>query len=111
MRGNEVLGWCKARTSSPSVNHGLEEAIKGALRMAQASSKVYLAAHARAVFHDHSSVALVLGAADVLQEQHGIDVRDVGVCMLGTTQFVNALVQRKGLARQAHSHGALGLTD
>lgn len=108
MRGNEVLGWCKARTSSPSVNHGLEEAIKGALRMAQASSKVYLAAHARAVsHHDHSSVALVLGAADVLQEQHGIDVRDVGVCMLGTTQFVNALVQRKGLARQAHSPGLL----
>lgn len=40
----------------------------------------------------------IKGAVAQASEAHGIKAGDISLCMLGTTHFVNALVQRRGLA-------------
>lgn len=90
--GNVVLGWCKEPTS-PDVLQGIVGAVTGALQRAgqgSARSAPRLLPNTRQ-WHPNTARLHLLHA----------EPGAVGAVMLGTTQFVNACIQLKGLAHVA----------
>lgn len=93
LHGDSVIGLAKCRTSA-DVLSGIQSAVKAALAGSNVGAFVITVDTSTP---DVSDMQRMSTDASVL----AADSADVSACMLGTTHFVNACVQCRGLARVA----------
>ena len=100
LRGRTVLGAAKAWTT-PDVTLGISQAVKGALKAA-AVSKPPLSWPLLTAYSVRPRLAeQVIWQCILATPFFFADAADVSLASLGTTSFLNAVIQRKGLAKVA----------